>query len=147
LTARLTELPGASDYVRGGVVAYSNEAKVTQAGVQAELIEAHGAVSAEVALALAAGARERFAADVGVAVTGIAGPGGGTAEKPVGLVWFCVVGADGTSLTRSLQLPGSRADVRDRSTTVAMHLIRRLLLGETDKPPVSEPEGATSSQT
>jgi len=147
LTARLTELPGASDYLRGGVVVYSNEAKVTQAGVQAELIEAHGAVSAEVALALAVGAREQFAADVGVAVTGIAGPGGGTPEKPVGLVWFCVVGPDDTSLTRSMQFPGSRADVRDRSTTVAMHMIRRLLQGETDEHTAAEPEGATSSQT
>jgi nicotinamide-nucleotide amidase len=147
LAARLTELPGASDYVLGGVVVYANAAKIAQVGVPAELIERHGAVSAEVAQALAEGARERFAADVGVAVTGVAGPGGGTAEKPVGLVWFCVVGPGGARLTRSMQLPGSRVDIRDRSTTIAMHLIRRLLLGETDSQRTSEPEGATSSRS
>jgi nicotinamide-nucleotide amidase len=132
LAARLTELAGASDYFRGGLVVYSNEAKVEQAGVPGELIERHGAVSAEVAQALAEGARTRLGADVGVGVTGIAGPGGGTEEKPVGLVWFSVVTGDGErshapALTRSINLPGSRADIRDRATTVAMHLIRRAL--------------------
>ena len=128
MAARLTELPGSSDYVKGGAVVYSNEAKVIQAGVPAELIEQHGAVSAEVAEALAQGARAKLGADVGVGVTGIAGPGGGTEEKPVGLVWLSVVTADGELLTRSINLPGSRADIRDRTTTVAMHLIRRALL-------------------
>jgi nicotinamide-nucleotide amidase len=130
LAARLTELPGASDYVRGGIVAYSNEAKISEANVPAELIERHGAVSPEVARALAEGARARLGADVGVGVTGIAGPGGGTEQKPVGLVCLSVAGPYGAGLTRSLNLPGSRADVRDRSTTVALHLVRRLLLGE-----------------
>jgi nicotinamide-nucleotide amidase len=129
LSGRLTELPGSSDYVRGGVVAYSNAVKVASAGVPVELIDNHGAVSSEVAEALARGARERLGADVGVGVTGIAGPGGGTQEKPVGLVWISVAGPGEALLTRSLQMPGGRADVRDRSTNVALHLVRRALLG------------------
>jgi nicotinamide-nucleotide amidase len=128
LAARLTEKPGASDYVKGGIVVYENDAKVKQASVPAELIEQYGAVSAEVAEALANGARARLGADVGVGVTGIAGPGGGTEEKPVGLVWLSVATATGEPITRSVNLPGSRADVRDRATTVAMHMIRRALL-------------------
>jgi nicotinamide-nucleotide amidase len=127
LAARLTDPPGASDYVKGGIVAYANQAKIAQAGVPAELIERHGAVSAEVARALAEGARAKLGADVGVGVTGLAGPGGGTEEKPVGLVWLSVATATGEPLTRSVNLPGSRADIRDRTTTVAMHLIRRVL--------------------
>ncbi len=132
LAARLTELAGASEYFNGGLVVYSNEAKIAQAGVPRELIEAHGAVSAEVARALADGARARLGADVGVGVTGIAGPGGGSEEKPVGLVWLSVTTAADPaveSLTRSVSLPGGRADVRDRATTVALHLVRRALLG------------------
>jgi nicotinamide-nucleotide amidase len=114
--------------VKGGLVVYANNAKVSQAGVPADLIERHGAVSAEVADALAHGARARLGADVGVGVTGLAGPAGGTEEKPVGLVWLSVATADAKPLTRSVNLPGSRADIRDRTTTVAMHLIRRTLL-------------------
>jgi nicotinamide-nucleotide amidase len=129
LAARLTERAGASDYVKGGIVAYSNEVKSAQAGVAAELIERHGAVSAEVAQALADGARSLLGADVGVGVTGIAGPGGGTEEKPVGLVWLSVVAPGEARMTRSVNLPGSRADVRDRATTIAMHMIRRTLSG------------------
>ncbi len=127
LAARLTELPGSSEYVRGGIVAYSNEAKIAQVGVSAELIERHGAVSTEVAQALAEGARARLEADVGVGVTGIAGPGGGTPAKPVGLVCLSVAGPAGASLTRAVTLPGGRADVRDRATTVALHMVRRVL--------------------
>jgi nicotinamide-nucleotide amidase len=127
LAARLTELAGSSDYVLGAIVAYSNEVKTAQVDVPSDLIERHGAVSAEVAQALAAGVRERLDADVGVGITGVAGPGGGTDEKPVGLVWLSVDLAGGQTLTRSVNLPGGRADVRDRSTTVAMHLIRRAL--------------------
>jgi nicotinamide-nucleotide amidase len=127
LCARLTERPGSSEVVRGGLVVYSNEAKVALAGVDPRLIERVGAVSEEVAVALADGARAALDADVGVGVTGIAGPGGGTAEKPVGLVWFSISHRDGRRLTRSATLPGGRADVRDRSTTVALHLVRRLL--------------------
>jgi nicotinamide-nucleotide amidase len=127
LAARLTEPAGASAYVKGGIVAYSDDVKVSQAGVPGELISRHGAVSAEVALALAEGARSRLAADLGVGVTGIAGPGGGSEQKPVGLVWLSVAGGRDGELTRSVNLPGGRSDVRDRATTVAMHLIRRAL--------------------
>jgi nicotinamide-nucleotide amidase len=133
VAARITERPGASEYFAGGVVAYSDEAKVELLGVPAELIERHGAVSEEVAEALAGGAAERFGADVAIGLTGIAGPGGGSDDKPVGTVCFCVrAEMDGEVLTqtRGLQLPGSRSDIRDRSTTVALHLLRRLLVGE-----------------
>ncbi len=126
LAARLTDLPGASAYMRGGIVAYSNEAKVAQAGVPAELIERHGAVSPQVAEALAKGARKRLGADVGVGITGIAGPGGGTPEKPVGTVCLSVI-APGASRARAMRLPGGRQDIRERSTTVALHLVRQVL--------------------
>jgi nicotinamide-nucleotide amidase len=109
------------------VVAYANEAKVELLDVDPQLIEAHGAVSEPVAEAMAAGALKRFEADTAVAITGIAGPDGGTDEKPVGTVCWSVRLADGRSITRTLHLPGDRADIRDRSTTVAMHLLRRLL--------------------
>jgi len=136
LAGRLTDLAGSSAYVLGGLVVYSNEAKTALAGVPADLIERVGAVSTEVAEALADGARARLGADVGVGITGVAGPGGGTATKPVGLVCFSVAGPDGVRITRSVRLPGNRADVRDRSTTIAMHLVRRLLRGETDGAPI-----------
>ncbi|GAY15882.1 competence/damage-inducible protein A [Mycobacterium sp. shizuoka-1] len=129
LAARLTDQPGSSAYVAGAVVAYANDAKIDVLGVDSALIDAHGAVSQEVAEAMAAGALRRFGADTAVAITGIAGPGGATETKPVGTVWFCVRLADGTTVSRSLRLPGNRADVRERSTTVAMHLLRRTLMG------------------
>lgn len=129
LAARLTDRPGSSEVVRGGLVVYSNEAKVALAGVDPAAIERGGAVSEKVAQALADGARAALEADVGVGVTGIAGPGGATPDKPVGLVWLSVGHRDGRRLTRRVNLPGSRADVRDRSTTVALHLVRRLLGG------------------
>ena len=128
LAARLTELPGASGHVRGALVAYANDVKLALAGVPGELLDRHGAVSVEVAAALAEGARVRVGADVGVGVTGVAGPGGGTPEKPVGLVCLAVAGPGDARLTRSVNLPGGRADVRDRATTVALHLVRRALL-------------------
>jgi nicotinamide-nucleotide amidase len=128
LAGRLTELPGSSVAMAGGLVVYSNSAKADLAGVDPSSILSAGAVSSEVAQALADGARAALHADVGVGVTGIAGPGGGSEEKPVGLVWLSVSHRDGRRLTRSVTLPGGRADVRDRSTTVAMHLVRRLLL-------------------
>jgi nicotinamide-nucleotide amidase len=130
LAARLTERPGASAYVRGGVVAYSNGAKTELLGVPAALIERHGAVSPEVAEAMADGAIERFGAELGVAITGIAGPDGGSDEKPVGYVCVCVKDSSGAKLARDPVLPGDRADIRDRSVTVAMHMLRRLLRGE-----------------
>jgi nicotinamide-nucleotide amidase len=134
LAARLTDRAGSSAYFVGGLVVYSNQAKVSLAGVEPELIERFGAVSEQVAAALAQGAIERLDADIGVGITGIAGPDGGTEDKPVGTVCFSVElrSAHGvTDMTRTVRLPGGRADVRDRSTTVALHLVRRLLRGET----------------
>ncbi len=133
LAARLTERGGASEVFAGGLVVYSNAAKTALAGVDAALIDRVGAVSEEVAVALAEGARVALGADVGVGITGIAGPGGATEAKPVGLVWLSVSHRDGRRLTRSVTLPGSRADIRDRSTTVALHLVRRLLTEPPDK--------------
>jgi nicotinamide-nucleotide amidase len=130
LAARITDLPGASSYFAGGVVAYSNEAKAELLGVDPGAIEAHGAVSAEVAEAMSRGALERFDADVAVAITGIAGPDGGSEEKPVGYVCFDARLADGTSIARDPVIPGGREDVRERSALVAMHLLRTLLGGE-----------------
>jgi nicotinamide-nucleotide amidase len=130
MSARLTERGGSSEYFLGGAVVYSNQAKVSLADVDPELIERVGAVSVEVAEALAVGACVRFGADFGIGITGIAGPGGGTDEKPVGTVCFSVSSREGARLTRRLRLPGSRSDIRERSTTVAMHLLRRVLLGE-----------------
>ena len=130
MAARLTEPPGASAYVSGGAVTYSNEAKVALLGVPAELIEAHGAVSPQVAEAMAQGALGRFEADVAISITGIAGPGGGSEDKPVGTVCWCAMERGGASLARDVRLPGDRNEIRDRSTTVGMHLIRRLLRGE-----------------
>jgi len=129
LAARLTDRPGSSAYVAGGVVAYSDEAKTGLLGVPAELIAERGAVSPEVAEAMADGAIARFGADVGVGITGVAGPGGGTEGKPVGYVCICAKAADGRTLARDPQLPGNREDVRDRSVSVALHMVRRLLLG------------------
>jgi nicotinamide-nucleotide amidase len=138
LTARLTERPGSSAYVTGGVVVYANDAKTGLLDVDPDLIAAQGAVSEPVAEAMADGALHRFAADTAIAITGIAGPGGGTDAKPVGTVCFCVTvhasptGEDTAprSVTRTMQLPGDRADIRERSTTIAMHLLRRVLAGE-----------------
>lgn len=132
LAARLTDRAGSSAYFPGSVVAYSNQAKIELLGVDPELIERHGAVSDQVARALATGAIERFGADIGVGITGIAGPDGGTEEKPVGTVSFSVIALEGSEITRTTRLPGGRADIRDRATTVAMHLIRRVLRGEPD---------------
>jgi nicotinamide-nucleotide amidase len=134
MAGRLTDRAGASQYLLGGGVVYSNAAKTDLAGVDPELIERAGAVSVEVSEALAEGIARRFGAELGVGITGVAGPDGGTEDKPVGLVCFSVWGEGGRRLTRRVNLPGSRADIRDRSVTVAMHLLRRMLLGETDAP-------------
>jgi nicotinamide-nucleotide amidase len=129
LAARITDLPGASAYMAGGVVSYSDEAKAELLGVDSGLIEEKGAVSPEVAEQMARGALARFDADVAVAITGIAGPDGGTEEKPVGYVCFHARLADGTSLARDPVIPGGRADIRERSALVGMHLLRMLLSG------------------
>ncbi len=130
LAARITDLPGASAYFAGGVVAYSNVAKEELLGVEPALIERHGAVSAEVAEQMSKGALERFDADVAVSITGIAGPDGGTEEKPVGYVCFDARLADGTVIARDPVIPGGREDIRERSALVAMHLLRTLLGGD-----------------
>ena len=139
LAARLTEPGGASVRVLGGVVAYANSAKEDVVGVDPAVIARVGAVSAEVAEALADGAIERFGSYVGVGITGIAGPDGGTSEKPVGTVWIAVALATGEHLTRRILVPGDRRAVRDRSTTIAMHLVRRALRGELESSALGEP--------
>jgi len=127
LAARITGLAGASEYMAGGVVAYSNEAKRDLLGVDPALIETEGAVSPEVAEAMAIGALQRFDADVAVSITGIAGPGGGSEEKPVGYVCFNARLAGGNAIARDPVIPGGRPDVRERSALVGMHLLRQLL--------------------
>lgn len=126
VAARLTSVPGASDVFVGGVVAYANDVKQAELGVSADVLERHGAVSAEAASAMAHGARARLGADVAVSVTGIAGPDGGSAEKPIGLVFLHAVGPEGES-ARHMDLPGDREMIRGRATTAALHLVRRLL--------------------
>ena len=126
IAARLTSVPGSSAVFRGAVVAYANEIKESELDVPADILAAHGAVSAEVAAAMAHGARRRFGVDVAVAATGIAGPDGGTPEKPVGLVFLHVVGPDG-ELAQKFELPRDRDWIRSRATVAALHLLRRLL--------------------
>ena len=126
VAARLTSVPGSSDVFPGAVVAYSNEVKARELGVPQALLDEHGAVSAEVAKAMAEGARSRLGVDVAVSVTGVAGPGGGTEEKPVGLVFLHASGPDGELASR-FDLPGSREAIRGRSAVAALHLVRRLL--------------------
>lgn len=128
LAARLADRPGSSAYLAGGVVSYSNDAKVDLLSVDSALIAEHGAVSEPVARAMAEGALARFGADTAVGITGIAGPGGGTDEKPVGTVCFGIALAGRPAVVKTLRLPGDRSDVRERATTVAMHLLRRELL-------------------
>jgi nicotinamide-nucleotide amidase len=126
VAARLTSVPGSSDVFLGAVVAYADAVKAAELGVPESALERYGAVSAEIAAAMAAGARERLHADVAVSVTGVAGPGGGTEEKPVGLVYLHAEGVDG-SLARELTLPGEREAIRRRATVAALHLVRTLL--------------------
>ena len=126
LAGRLADRPGSSAYLLGGLVTYADVAKRELLGVPHSVLDEVGAVSAEVARLMADGARARLGTDVGVGITGVAGPGGGTAEKPVGLVHVCVSCA-GTSRSRRLMLPGSRAGIRARTVVVALHLVRELL--------------------
>jgi PncC family amidohydrolase len=126
VAARLTAVPGSSNVFRGSVVAYANEVKEASLGVPADVLETHGAVSAESAEAMARGVRERLGADVAVAVTGVAGPGGGSEEKPVGLVFAHATGPDGDHSVRT-ELPGDREMIRGRATAASLHLVRRLL--------------------
>ena len=131
--AALTALAGASDVYVGGVVAYSNEVKRSQLGVATETLREHGAVSAETAVSMAAGARRALDADVGVSVTGVAGPEGGTAEKPVGLVFITVETPEDQS-TERLQLDGDRNAIREGATRRALLLLERVLSQSATKP-------------
>ncbi|NOP98606.1 competence/damage-inducible protein A [Mycolicibacterium fortuitum] len=131
LAARLADIPGCSDYFAGGVISYSNESKAELLNVDPVLIAEYGAVSEPVVDSMVTGALHHFGADTAVAISGIAGPGGGTPEKPVGTVCFAVR-AGSVSVTRTLRLPGDRSDIRERATTVAMHLLRRALTGAGD---------------
>jgi nicotinamide-nucleotide amidase len=126
LAGRLTDRPGSSAYVLGGVISYSNAIKEKLLDVPTDLLETAGAVSAEVAAAMASGVRACLGADVGVGITGVAGPDGGTPDKPVGLVHLCVSNAQ-RSVERRIVLPGNRADIRKRAVVLAMHLVRQLL--------------------
>ncbi len=123
----LTDIPGSSDVYTGGVVSYSNAAKGALLGVPDELLAAHGAVSEPVALAMAKGVRQRLSADWGLAITGIAGPAGGTTDKPVGLVYWAVAGPEGDRCL-SRVLPGSRSLIRRLSANIALDLLRRGLI-------------------
>jgi len=126
VAARLTDVPGSSDVFVGSVVAYADEVKAAALGVREAVLREHGAVSAETAAAMAAAARARLGADVAVAVTGVAGPGGGSPDKPVGLVFLHAVGPDGAR-SRRLELGGDRETVRARAAAAALHLIRTLV--------------------
>jgi len=125
LGERITSIPGSSDVFLGGVIAYHNEVKRSLLGVRAEAIERSGAVSEEVVLQMASGVRERLGADVGVAVTGIAGPAGGTPEKPVGLVWIAVHASEVKA--RRFHVGGDRAEIRQRAAQAALEMVRRAL--------------------
>ena len=126
VAARLTDVPGSSDVFLGGIVAYADEVKIAQLGVPEGVLAEHGAVSEEAAAAMAQGARARLGADVAVSVTGVAGPGGGTGEKPVGLVFLHAAGPGG-ELARRVDFPGDRETIRQRAAVVALHLVRRLV--------------------
>lgn len=125
---RLTMVPGSSAYVDRGAICYSNQAKTEMLGVPVSLIEQYGAVSREVAQAMATGIRERAGASVGLSVTGIAGPGGATETKPVGLVYVGLDGGGGESITKEFRFHGDRSVIKQRSSQAALDLLRRWLL-------------------
>ena len=127
----LTEAAGSSAYFLGGILSYSNEVKIAQLGVPVDVIEGHGAVSDACARAMAEGARERLEADLAVSVTGIAGPGGGTAEKPCGLVYCAVAGARGTIVSRNIWT-GNRSENKQASAAEALRLVLSYLQNDTD---------------
>jgi nicotinamide-nucleotide amidase len=125
---RLTQVPGSSAYVDSGIISYSNKAKIELLGVSADLIERHGAVSAEVVAAMAKGVRERSGVSIGLSVTGIAGPGGATATKPVGLVYIGLNADNGDSVTREHRFHGDRSVIKQRSSQAALDILRRWVL-------------------
>jgi nicotinamide-nucleotide amidase len=135
VAARLVNVPGMSGHLVEGIVAYANASKVRLLGVPKEIIERHGAVSEPVVRAMAEGVRARSGADVGVAVTGIAGPGGGTPDKPVGTVWFAVADGGGTQAVHEV-FPGDRATIRARASVYALNLIRLRLSGGRERDPL-----------
>ena len=126
---KLTDIPGSSDYFLGGFITYSNQLKTSELGVSEELLAAKGAVSDEVARAMAEGARNRSAADIAIGITGIAGPEGGTGDKPIGLVYIALADRKGTWSQRLQFLPWSRAAVRELAAETALEIIRRRILG------------------
>ncbi len=127
IAARLTDVPGSSDYFKGGVVAYSNDLKKSLLGVPLSILDRYGAVSEETAIAMAEGARERIKSNLGLAVTGIAGPGGGTPAKPKGLVYISLASDDGT-LCREYRFSGERPAVRQSTVNAALSMVRQYLL-------------------
>ena len=128
VTSRLTDVPGSSDYLQAGWTVYSNDVKIALLGVDPGLISTHGAVSEPVAQAMASRARERVAVDYGLGITGIAGPGGGSAEKPVGTVCIALAGPDGAVRVRTFRFPGERDRVKYQASQAALDLLRRALL-------------------
>jgi nicotinamide-nucleotide amidase len=130
IASRLTDIPGSSDYFKGGIVSYTNEVKNKVLGVSQEILDTFGAVSRETAEAMAMGAREKINADLGLSVTGVAGPGGGTAEKPRGLVYIALAAAD-IVICREHHFAGSRAAVRQGTVNSSLNLLRQYLSGKT----------------
>jgi PncC family amidohydrolase len=130
LAGAITSVPGSSDYFLGGVVAYHNAVKAGALGVPVRLIESHGAVSGEVALSMAEGALERLLADVSIATTGVAGPGGGSRQKPAGTVWVAVVCRSGGRFSHRFRFRGDRAKVRRDAVVASLTAAARLLAGE-----------------
>ena len=129
VSSLVTDVAGSSDYFLGGVVSYANDAKESLLGVDDETLRSHGAVSEETAREMARGARERFGADVGAAVTGVAGPGGGSEEKPVGTVWFAISDRDGREVAKRRSFVGDRSHIRKSASVHALELVRRHLVG------------------
>ena len=127
IASRITDVPGASDYFLGGIVAYSNEEKTRVLGVRASIIEEHGAVSEECARAMAEGVRQTTGADFALSTTGIAGPGGGTPEKPVGLVYMAVAASEGTTCDEQ-NWPGTRDQFKQRVAQLALSLLRKRIV-------------------
>lgn len=128
---RITNIPGSSEYFLGGVVSYAYEAKVKLLGVRWETLQKFGAVSRETVIEMAAGVREVLAADIGLAVSGIAGPGGGMPTKPVGYTWIGLSAA-GVQFARSYHFAGERAQIKEQAAEQALRLLLELLMSETE---------------
>ncbi|MBI4753147.1 CinA family protein [Candidatus Desantisbacteria bacterium] len=129
ICSRITDVPGSSMYFAGGVIAYSNKIKVQMLGVKQEALDAHGAVSAQIAIEMAKGVRERYETNIGLAVTGIAGPGGGSLQKPVGLVYLSLEPPTGETICKKCKFIGERKDIRIQSTQVMLEMLLEYLTG------------------